>query len=225
MQQHSQETYNQILRLRKDGYSFGQISKALQINKSTISYIVKRLQLPVTYPKALDIEKTALQKLIKKRYTIKQMAESLNCSATTVGKYLKKYKLKTLRVRKAKVYCVVCKRSTRNSTHKSKCYACASRVSRYRAKLKAVAYKGGKCMKCGWSGNIAALEFHHIEGENKEFGIGQKVNANWEKVKNELDKCELLCSNCHRSLHADNRDPKFLKAVFTDYNIPTIMDI
>lgn len=68
-------------------------------------------------------------------------------------------------------------------------------------KEKAVSYKGGKCEQCGYSRCIAALEFHHTNGE-KDFGISAKgITRSWAKVQEELDKCICLCSNCHRELH------------------------
>jgi 5-methylcytosine-specific restriction endonuclease McrA len=86
-----------------------------------------------------------------------------------------------------------------------RCKKCAiEAVQRRREKIKqmAVEYKGGKCEKCGYNKYIGALEFHHINGE-KDFGIGAKgYTRSWEKVKEELDKCELLCSNCHKEEHA-----------------------
>ena len=44
--------------------------------------------------------------------------------------------------------------------------------------------------------SFAAMEFHHVNG--KDFSIGNIANRKWEVIKKELDKCELLCSNCHR---------------------------
>lgn len=69
-------------------------------------------------------------------------------------------------------------------------------------KLKAVNYLGGKCAICGYDNCIEALEFHHINPEEKEFAISGKFNISWEKLKHELDKCQLLCANCHRELHS-----------------------
>lgn len=70
-------------------------------------------------------------------------------------------------------------------------------------KLKAVEYKGGKCNICGYNKCIDALEFHHLNETEKSFGIGAKgYTRSWEKVKEELDKCILVCANCHREIHA-----------------------
>ena len=83
-----------------------------------------------------------------------------------------------------------------------KCAISAVQKRRDRIKLMAVEYKGGKCMKCGYDKYVGALEFHHVNGE-KDFGIAAKgYTRSWEKVKEELDKCILVCSNCHREIHA-----------------------
>ena len=77
-------------------------------------------------------------------------------------------------------------------------------VVRRRKKLKAMAleYKGGKCAKCEYDRCSAALEFHHEDPDFKEFGICESGNTrSWDAVKAELDKCVLLCSNCHREAH------------------------
>ena len=65
-------------------------------------------------------------------------------------------------------------------------------------KQKAVDYKGGKCIVCGYSKCLSALEFHHTNPEEKE---GYNSHWTFERNKNELDKCILLCANCHREIH------------------------
>jgi transcription elongation factor Elf1 len=77
-------------------------------------------------------------------------------------------------------------------------------VAKRRRKIKNLAteYKGGKCQICGYNKYQGALDLHHIGG-NKEFGIADKgYTRSWEKVKTELDKCILVCANCHRELEA-----------------------
>lgn len=76
-------------------------------------------------------------------------------------------------------------------------------VTTWRKKLKkkSLEYKGSKCSICGYSRCVAALVFHHTD-ENKEFGISSKgLCKSWEKVKRELDKCILVCANCHAEIH------------------------
>ena len=78
-------------------------------------------------------------------------------------------------------------------------------VAKRRKKIKelAVEYKGGKCQLCNYSKCIGALELHHIEKTEKSFGIGDKgYTRSWDKVRNELDKCILLCANCHREVES-----------------------
>lgn len=61
-------------------------------------------------------------------------------------------------------------------------------------------YKGGKCEKCGYNKSILALEFHHLDPKEKEFSISD-IKLDWENIKKELDKCILVCANCHREIH------------------------
>ncbi len=67
----------------------------------------------------------------------------------------------------------------------------------------AVAHKGGKCQLCGYNKCRESLEFHHIVKDKKGFGISEKgYTRSWAAIKSELDKCILLCANCHREWHA-----------------------
>jgi len=77
-------------------------------------------------------------------------------------------------------------------------------VAKRRRKIKtlAIEYKGGICQICGYKKYQGALDLHHINGK-KEFGIGDKgYTRSWKKVKAELNKCILVCANCHRELEA-----------------------
>ena len=57
-------------------------------------------------------------------------------------------------------------------------------------------------MVCGYNSCIAALEFHHRDPTQKDFTISKIKNRSFDmKVKQELDKCDLLCSNCHKETH------------------------
>lgn len=79
-------------------------------------------------------------------------------------------------------------------------------VQRRRNKIKemSVEYKGSKCEICGYDKCNEALEFHHINPEEKDFGIGEKgYTRSWDSVKKELDKCIMVCANYHREIHAN----------------------
>ncbi|HYU64705.1 MAG TPA: hypothetical protein VEK36_00340 [Candidatus Paceibacterota bacterium] len=78
-------------------------------------------------------------------------------------------------------------------------------VAKRRRKIKemAIAYKGGKCQICNYNRYQGALDLHHIDPITKEFGIADRGHSrSWERVKKELDKCVLVCANCHRELEA-----------------------
>ncbi len=68
-------------------------------------------------------------------------------------------------------------------------------------KIKAIEYKGGKCNDCGGVFHPAVYEFHHISPNEKEAEPATLRNYSWEKLKKEIDKCVMLCANCHRIRH------------------------
>jgi hypothetical protein len=71
-------------------------------------------------------------------------------------------------------------------------------------KLKAIEYLGGKCNKCGGEFPHYVYDFHHRDPTEKEKKTSQLRYGSWEKFKLELDKCDLLCANCHRIEHHGN---------------------
>lgn len=64
-------------------------------------------------------------------------------------------------------------------------------------KKKAVALKGGKCSMCGFQGHQSVFDLHHLYGKKKKINF----RTTWDKIEKELEKCILLCANCHRLLH------------------------
>jgi hypothetical protein len=83
------------------------------------------------------------------------------------------------------------------------CSADAVKNRRRKIKLLAIEYKGGACENCGNSFHPAVFEFHHKDPSQKDFAVGAGGNARaWELVKTELDKCSMLCANCHRIEHS-----------------------
>lgn len=68
-------------------------------------------------------------------------------------------------------------------------------------KQRCVDFLGGKCVKCGYKKCLAALDFHHVDPSKKKFGISLKLGRSWDKLKDELQKCIILCANCHTEEH------------------------
>lgn len=103
--------------------------------------------------------------------------------------------------------CPIChKKFMTNINNRKYCYDCSpstgdSGAFRKRAiKHQLVLYKGGKCEICGYNKCEAALQFHHLNPEEKEFQISDK-DLSMEEMKKEVDKCQLLCANCHAEQH------------------------
>jgi predicted HNH restriction endonuclease len=68
-------------------------------------------------------------------------------------------------------------------------------------KLKAIEYLGGVCSDCNQQFHPAVYEFHHIDPATKDRDPSKMLSLSWERLANELDKCKLLCANCHRLEH------------------------
>lgn len=79
----------------------------------------------------------------------------------------------------------------------------SSRAKKF--KRQCVEFKGSCCVVCGYKKNDAALEFHHVDPAKKEFLITKFKNRSFDKHKDfivsELNKCLLVCVNCHREIH------------------------
>lgn len=95
--------------------------------------------------------------------------------------------------------------------NRTRCGSCNTKIRRFRAKAAAIKYLGGKCVICGWYGNQAALQFHHQNPNEKDFIIGNVANKSWDSIKVELQKCVLLCANCHMITHSTKNDSRFIE--------------
>ena len=75
-----------------------------------------------------------------------------------------------------------------------------------KVKIKMITYKGGKCERCNLKledSHYSVFDFHHIDSSTKDPNFSSIKFQKWEKIKDEIDKCKLLCSNCHRITHAE----------------------
>jgi len=93
------------------------------------------------------------------------------------------------------------------------------KILRYAKKMKAIDYLGGKCL-CG-NDKWYNLEFHHTH--DKEYEVSRLINANyrWSIIEKELDRCIILCGNCHQEHHYiernSNDNRQLSKRVYLEY--------
>lgn len=173
-----------IIELRKKGLSFKKISKELKCSQSTVSKWCNKNGLGnigLKKYKELTNDEICELKEYYKTHTKKETALRFGVSETTVINHSDK---KIINV---------------NSKENAKRYRLNRRIL---IKQKAVEYKGGVCVMCGYDKCIQALDFHHTDPNEKDFSIAGNYNISWERIKFELDKCILVCSNCHREIHA-----------------------
>lgn len=107
---------------------------------------------------------------------------------------------------------------------RTRCGSCNTKVRRVRNSLAAIAYLGGKCLDCGET-HPACLEFHHRNPGDKEFTIGSAANKSWEVLQPELDKCDLLCSNCHQKRHTLKYSLDFINEAETYAGDKAVFDL
>jgi hypothetical protein len=78
--------------------------------------------------------------------------------------------------------------------------------ARTRLKQRAVEYMGRACFGCNRRGALTLFEFHHTDAKTKDFGISEDgILRSWASLAAELEKCVMLCANCHREVHAGVR--------------------
>jgi hypothetical protein len=170
-----------------------------------------------------------LEPLVEDGVTLEEMAAELDRSVSTIRHWLKRHGLKTRnrrgrrpavdhRALDAKVAAgdrtvrAVCHRhgetefAIAGARRRLQCKLCrAEAVARRRRKVKEtlVEEAGGRCLLCGYDRYVGALQFHHVDRKTKSFGIAQKgVTRGIDKLREEAEKCVLLCSNCHAEVEA-----------------------
>jgi len=179
---------DQVLFLRKEGKTYNEIKNIVRCSKATISYFCKKAGLN-DIGKSPKLDNDKIEKIIEfyKTHTLEETSKEFGVSRTTVLKHKKEYK------------------NVLNRTEEEKKKINYAHVKDFRVRIKerAVEYKGGKCVICGYDRCIKALEFHHVNPEEKDFTLGSNTNIAWEKVRKEIEKCILVCANCHREIHDD----------------------
>jgi hypothetical protein len=153
-----------------------------------------------------------IQKLLSSGLNFSEISEKIGLHRTTISRLVKKNNLTQIKKEKNND-CVICNKNLgENKKNNTKCKTCVTRLRRLRLKIKSVEYLGGKCVKCGYYENIAALTFHHTEPNDKDFNISShKHSKSWFEITKELDKCVILCANCHHIEHSKYDDNKLIK--------------
>ncbi len=169
------------------------------------------------------MDETKLIELLDKNYSIAKLSLHFGKGKSTIGYWLKKYNLKTnynyrppCKIIPTSKICNKCKiekpiedyyfKKDRNN-YRSICKVCHNkqqndtRIDRNN-KQYAVNYKGGKCEICELvTDNMSVYDFHHKDPSKKEYSITNKKYNKLGTIKPELDKCHLLCANCHSEVH------------------------
>lgn len=177
---------DKIIQLRLDGKSYNEIETILNCSKSSISHYCKieKINDIGLSKKQLDSKTILEMKEFYKTNTIIATCEKFKISKSTVTKY-----------------CDTKRFLFANDIDRKNANYLNLKSYRQKNKEKAIEYKGGRCKKCGYDRCINAFDFHHLDPNEKEINISMILNNSWDIIKKELDKCVLLCSNCHRELH------------------------
>jgi transposase-like protein len=207
------------------GLSLEAIGRLTGRHPTTVGYWVKQHGLSAVHqdrhaPKG-GIDRETLEALVGEGLSTRELSERIGLSQSTVRHWLRKHGLRTHRARRENAHGVRGLDPDRKvmecARHGSsefwlegrgiyRCLRCRSEaVARRRRRIKEVlvAEAGGRCSMCGYDRYLGALQFHHRDGEIKEFGLGDRgLTRSIDAVRAEAAKCVLLCANCHSEVEA-----------------------
>lgn len=176
---------DRILKLREQGLSYNEIQRELKCSKGTISKYCSNDETKLNSKRTFATQESIdeLNEYLK-NHTYAEAATHFSISIGTIKHYGKKvFTLKTY-----------------DELLKSKCES--TKKLRTAIKRQCVEYLGGKCNVCGYDRCLRSLDFHHIDPDKKDFQISSPTTKyRFEHMKSELDKCLLLCKNCHGEIH------------------------
>jgi len=157
------------------------------------------------------MKKKKLKEAIDDGYSQRDISRIFNKSQTTVRYWINKYELSTRKDPKSHL-CEKCGEDDSNNFYghqKSICKKCRNTEDlekKRQYKQEAIDYLGGKCKVCGYDKCNQALEFHHLEMDEKSKEYESMKNWSFERKREELNKCILICCRCHREIHYLNPD-------------------
>ena len=175
------EYVKEVIDLRLNNLTYLEIWNKIggKVDKEKIRIICNKNNLSfLNHVNELQIEE--IKKLYEEVGNYKKVANNLGLAHQTVRRYIEIKNLTEEQRKKVKTKSVV--------------------DWRVRTKQKLVDYKGGECIECGYNKCLAAMEFHHLDPNEKDFTISGKSWA-FERLKKEVDKCILVCNRCHTEIH------------------------
>ena len=95
---------------------------------------------------------------------------------------------------------------------------------RQRLKVRLLYAAGDKCAICGYDKCRTALEFHHLDPNEKDFTLATNANIATEKALEEIKKCILVCANCHREIHSDLIDTTILTSSYSQERADEVIE-
>jgi|688.fasta_scaffold663326_1 hypothetical protein len=130
---------------------------------------------------------------------LKQLTSRSYCLACSPFGKRNTRRIHIKRVRPSTKHCADCGR-TFNWTKNSVCSTCRTFKRREQQRAIAIDYCGGKCSNCK-NDDYDVLTFHHRDPKEKKFNLCNSWQKKWEVLKEEIEKCDLMCANCHMKLH------------------------
>lgn len=165
-------------------------------NKEKHKAVVKRWK--KEHPEPRQEERVCL--LCKKKKSVKNYGGEENLERICIQ--CKKEHEKPKHIFRPDIRICPCCEKEHNNKKENTCSSCSGVYVRYKKKMYLASLLGSKCSKCGLE-DIICLDFHHLNPEEKSFTIGGETESkSIEEIENEVKKCILLCSHCHRKEHS-----------------------
>jgi transposase len=216
--------------LLAQGMSVEEIGRRFRRDASTVTYWMRKYGIEAPnrerYAAKGAIPQARLEGLVASGMSIAEIAKMVGRGKGTVRYWLRMYGLRTAGDRRGQ-HAALARAAGRQEVEREcgrhglatfaiegrgyyRCKRCRSeQVADRRRALKAalVAEAGGRCCVCGYDRCVAALEFHHLDPADKRLGIAAGgLGHSLERLRQEIAKCALLCSNCHAEVESGVRE-------------------
>lgn len=160
------------------------------------------------------MNKEVLQNYLSQGLSSYKIAKLENKVPSTIRYWMNKFELEKVQLPQNLKYCPMCdttkettefynrRKGIGNSPYCKPCHHTQTLDRQRLIKKQCVEYLGGKCVKCGYDKCFGALHAHHLDPTIKDINYNNfKLRKFDDKFKEELDKCILLCANCHAEEH------------------------